>query len=414
MLGIGRKRQGEPSVINRVSDNFGWLFGGSGTAPALTNTTALSSTAVLACVRAISEGVAQTPIRLIETFEENGLERTRVAKSHTAHKLMQRPNSFQTTFEFIEGMVANAVLGKGALAIKVQVGSEVRELLPVPSGVWTMEMLSDSSYQFRVQFTDGSQQVFNQKQVLFFRGLSLDGYSSVSAIEAARNAVGISSGLETASLRAATSGGRPSGILSFADGMTPETKEKLRETWQTRYSAGGEGGIAVLDGNTTFTAMNMTAADSQFLENRKFQTSEICRIFRVSPALVFDEGQKIDATAMRFHITNTLMPWMKRFEQALNRDLLNGDTRYHWDFDEFDLLRADFREMGDFVTKMLGAGGQNSVLSLNECRIELGFDPIDEEYARKPSRGGYEISGGGVKPEPELDDEGKPKEKVEV
>ena len=221
--------------MKRVSDMMvGWISNGTTTAPTLNHETALQAGSVLSAVRCISEGVASAPIRLIEQTKANGLARTRTADDHALHKLLQRPNDFQTSFEFIEGMVANAVLGKGALAIKVQVGNEVRELLPVMSGVWTQEQLTDGSSRFLVNMADGSQAVFTNKQVLFFRGLSLDGYSSVSAIEAARTAVGIANSLESQTLRSASSGGRPSGVLSFPEGMSPETKEKLRTQWQQR------------------------------------------------------------------------------------------------------------------------------------------------------------------------------------
>ena len=394
MFGFNRssKQQAEPNVVNRVGDYFGWMGLGSGKAPALSHKTALESSTVLTCVSHISAGIASAPLRLIEHYEEDGLQRTRIATKHQLHKLLQRPNTFQTSFEFVEGMVANAVLGKGALAIKVRVGSEVRELLPVPSGSWVQEQLADGSYQFRVNYSDGVQHLFKASDCLFFRGLSLDGYSSVSAIEAARSAVGIASGLEGASLNSATSGGRPSGILTFTDGMSPEVKEKIRTNWQERYKAGGEGGVAVLDGSTVFTPIQMTAADSQFIENRRFQVLEIGRIFGVHPAFLFDEKSAINSEIRRFHVQNTLMPWFKRFEQALNRDLLNNDDRYGFDFDEMDLLRGDYAALTPFFQAALGNGGHQGFLSVNEIRHELGKDPINEKWAKTVSRGGYELS----------------------
>ena len=382
--------------MKRVSDMMvGWISNGTTTAPTLNHETALQAGSVLSAVRCISEGVASAPIRLIEQTKANGLARTRTADDHALHKLLQRPNDFQTSFEFIEGMVANAVLGKGALAIKVQVGNEVRELLPVMSGVWTQEQLTDGSSRFLVNMADGSQAVFTNKQVLFFRGLSLDGYSSVSSIEAARTAVGIANSLESQTLRSASSGGRPSGVLSFPEGMSPETKEKLRTQWQQRYSAGGEGGIAVLDGAASFTPMAQSATDLQVIENRRFQVQEIARIFRVHPAFLMDSTSQINSDLMRWHVSNTLLPWMKRFEQALNRDLIgHTSNKLHFDFDEMDLLRGDHAAFGAFAQIALGNGGHQAFMTTNEVRQELGLDGIDETWARNLSPGGYLISGG--------------------
>lgn len=387
-----RKQTSQSNVVNRVSDGWaGWLgLGGTATAPALTHKTALEQSTVLACVKIIAEGVASAPIRLIETYSENGLDKTRIAKSHPAHKLLQRPNGYQTSFEFIEGMVANAVLGKGALAIKVQVGNQVRELLPVPSGVWVQEQLANGQVNYRVTYSDGTQHVFGQNQVVFFRGLSLDGYSSVSAIESARIAVGIANSLETSTLSTASSNGRPSGILSFENGLSEEARERLRELWQSRYRAGGEGGVAVMDSGSKFTAISQTAVDSQFIENRRFQINEIARIFGVQPAMLGVDGAKLDQNILRIHIKTTLMPWFKRFEQALNRDLIGKDVdRFYFDFDEMDLLRGDYSEMTKLFDSALGKGGAPSYMTVNEIRFELGLNPSDEDWCSELSRGGY-------------------------
>lgn len=106
LFGISHGRTGGPATIDQ----------------------ALETSIVFAAARVIAEGVAQMPLNLIEETENGDIARTRIAKDHPAHRLMsKRPNSWMTSFEFIEGMVFSAVLGRAALAIKVQVGKEVRE-----------------------------------------------------------------------------------------------------------------------------------------------------------------------------------------------------------------------------------------------------------------------------------------------
>ncbi|WP_444668474.1 phage portal protein [Cereibacter changlensis] len=394
MWGFGKKGTGEPAVVNRNSDMAsGWIGYGTGAAPALTHATALQTSAILCAVRVISEDCAKTPINLIETFTDGGLSRRRIKADHWAHKLLQKPNAFQTKFEFVEMMVANSVLGKGALAIKTRVGNEVRELLPVPSGSWVQETLTDTSYQFRVTFSDGSQYVFPQTDVLFFRGLSLDGYSGVSAIDNARKVVGIASGLESQTLNLATAGGRPSGIVSYESELTPERKTAFREAWRKQFGVGGEGGVALLDGTVKFDPIAMSAVDSQVIENRKFQITEIARIFRVHPSYLM-ETQTVPVEVQRYHVKNTLMPWFVRFEQALNRDLLGNVPNLAFDFDDAELLRGDHAAMGDFFQKALGNGGTPAFMSVNEVRYELGLDPHPEDWAKTPSRGGYAEAAG--------------------
>ena len=184
------------------------LFSGSGLASLLgmssgrsggpaTLEEALEVNAVFAAARVIAEGVAQMPIRLIEETAAGTEIRTRVAWDHWANRLLSRkPNSWQTAHEFIEGMTFAAVLGIGALAIKVRVGKEVRELLPVPPAAWRVEQSSDYGVRYVVTFADGTVQHFAQDDVLFFRGPSLDGITAIPAFAKARRAIGLARALE--------------------------------------------------------------------------------------------------------------------------------------------------------------------------------------------------------------------------
>lgn len=380
-------------VIRRVGETvFGWMsYGGTSTAMELNNTTALQNSAIRAAVAVISEGVAQTPLNLIQTYKQGDLVRRRSLVDHPMAKLMRKPNSFQTQFEFIEMMVANALLGKGALAIKVKVGNQVRELLPVPHGGWTMEVLANGTTQFQVLMAAGNSITYAQSDVVFIHGLSLDGYTGVAAIEVARYAAAIAAGFEKQILGIASNGGRPSGIIAMQELTDPVRRETFAASWKAKFGVGGEGGVAVLDAGTTFSPISLSAVESQVIDNRKFQIAEIARFFRVQPQMLMD-GTAINNDIMRLHVRHTLMPWFVRVEQALARDLLDNAPDLAFDFDERELLRGDHETLGPFLQSMLGNGGTPAIMSVNEARYELGLDPIDEPWAQTPLMGGYEGS----------------------
>lgn len=391
-----RKETSNPSIVRRVSDGMiGWLsLGGSGV-KTLNNTTALESATVMCAVKTIAESLASMPICVIETKDVGGRNRsTRKIRNHWATRLLSKqPNSWQTAHEFIEGMAINAILGAGALAIKVIVGGEVRELLPVPAGAWTQEVLDNYRVQYTVRYANGSSQTFSQDQVVFIRGVSLDGYSGVRAIETARAAIGISNSLEGQQIKLSEKGGAPSGVLTLEHELSPEAKESLRATWQERFGAGGEGGIAVLDGKTSFHTITMSNTDAQFIENRKFQIEEIARAFRVPPQMLMAEGQYTASDDLfRFFLKVTLNPWINRFEGALNRDLLGNSDTLSIDMDERNLLRGDLSSQSNFWGRALGGGGIPSVMTPNEVREEAGFDARDEPWADELHQGSYILS----------------------
>ena len=128
--------------------------------------------------------------------------------------------------------------------------------------------------------------------------------------------------------------------------------------------------------------------------------NEICRIFRVPPHMVQDlehatfsniEHQSID------FVMHTLMPWLVRFEQAINKDLLLPEEQEQY----FPKFNVDGLLRGDYQSRMQGyaTGISNGFLSPNDIHRLENMDLIPAE------KGGddYYLNGGYVK----LQDAGK-------
>ena len=398
MLGFSRKS----TSIDALSRLAGWIGWGSASGAVVNEHTALDVTAVFCGARVIAEGLAQMPVRLMsEDFTKSDLGHLKIERDHWAHKLLAvRPNSWQTSYEFREGMIFNAVIGKGAIAIKNVVGGEVRELLPVPAGSWSVEQMPDWSLRIRVDYSDKTHGFFDQSQVFYIRGPSLNGFDGLAAVRQAREAIGLSIALEKQQSKLAGNGGKPSGILSFAGKLAPETTAKLRDTWQQRYGPNGDGGIAVLDGDAKFHSMTMTSVDAQHLETRRMQIEEIARALRVQPIMIMQADKAATYASaeqmFRMHVIHTLGPWIERFEQAAARDILGNEPGLKFDLDERNLLRGDFKDQAEYYTKALGAGGQAAWMSQNEIRSEVGLNPIDEDWANTVSRGAMDQAAKGT------------------
>jgi HK97 family phage portal protein len=390
---FGLLRKSTTYTLNQLAGMAGWIGWGSAAGINVTETTALDVPVVFCAARVIAEGIGQMPVRVVaETYDANGLARLTIRRDHPAHRLLAvRPNGWQTSYEFREGMIFNAALAGGSIAIKNVVGGEVRELLPVPAGSWTVEQLADWVLRIRVDYSDKTHDYFDLGQVFYLRGPSLDGFRGLAAIRQAREAIGLSKALERQQAKLAGNGGKPSGVLTFAQPLKPETKDKLRETWQEKFGANGDGGIAILDGDAKFQSMTMTSVDAQYIETRRLQVEEIARVFRVQPIMLMqaDKAATFASAEQMFrnHVIHTLGPWIERFEQAANRDILSNETGLRVDLDERNLLRGDFKDQAEYYAKALGAGGTPAWMTQNEIRVEVGLNPVDDESANRLSTG---------------------------
>lgn len=396
---FGFLRKSTTYTLNQLAGYAGWIGWGTASGGSVNEYNATDVTAVFCAARVIAEGCAQVPVRVMKDDFSGDLRRSSVARDHWAHRLLsQRPNGWQTSYEFREGMMFNAALSKGAIAIKNTVGNEVRELLPVPSSSWTVEQLSDYSLRIRVDYSDKTHGYFGLDDVFYVRGPSLNGYEALPAVRQAREAIGLSRALEKQQARLAGNGGKPSGVLSFAQPLKPETKEKLRETWQEKFGANGDGGVAILDGDAKFSSMTMTSVDAQYIETRRMQIEEIARVFRVQPIMLMQSDKAATFASaeqmFRMHVIHTLGPWMARFEQAANRDILRNSPSFRVDLDERGLMRGDFKDQAEYYTKALGAGGQPGWMTPNEIRAERDLNPVDEEWANTIPRGAMEAGNG--------------------
>jgi HK97 family phage portal protein len=95
-----------------------------------------------------------------------------------------------------------------------------------------------------------------------------------------------------------------------------------------------------------FSRISLSANDSQFLDTRKYQRSEIAAIFRVPPHMIGDLEKatfsNIEQQSLEF-VNYSLMPWLVRIEKAIKRDLMTPKERRDltMKFNVSGLLRGD-------------------------------------------------------------------------
>lgn len=381
-------------ALEKLAIDGGFVRYGTASGVTINPETAVQVSAVLCGVRVLSEGIAQMPVRVVtEDYDGDRVNRV-TAREHWAHRLLSKqPNEFQTGFEFREYVITAALLDRGFLGIKNTLSNgKVTEILPLPMGTWTIEReLSSWKHYFRVSYANGTTGTFLPSQVVYLRGPSLDGWRALPGLAAAREAIGLSMALEKQQSRLMRAGGKPSGVLSFAETLNAERRDKLRELWQDRFGPEGEGGVAILDGAAKFESMTMTSVDAQHLETRQFQIEEVARSLRVHPIMLMHSNATTTFASaeqhFRNHVVHSLGPWIRRFEEVFNRDVLGNRTDMRVDLDERALLRGDFKDQAEYYTNALGAGGQPGWMTPNEIRAERDMNPVDAEWADEVPRG---------------------------
>jgi HK97 family phage portal protein len=363
-----------------------WLGGGSRAGVEITRETAWQTSALLCGARVISQGVAQVPLKLYEEMNENGRSTRQPAREHPAYRLLaDQPNDFQTSFSFRETLTLHAVIdGNGYAFINRNRDGIPRELLPIaPDDI--AALWDDEARELVYEFGHGEgRQRFRPRDILHLHGPSWTGYSGLSALCLAREAIGLSAAMERGHAELYSKGGRPSGVLTTGDKLTPEAATRVRDRWQERFGSNGDGGVAVLDGDWKFSPMTMSAVDAQYVEVRRLQIEEIARFLMVFPQMLMQADKTATyASAEQFflaHKVHSLDPWTQRWEQELKKSLIGyagNNANIYPRFSMEGMLRSASRDRAEFYKAALGSGGSPAWMTPNEVRELENMNPMD-------------------------------------
>lgn len=366
------------------SPSYSYYFGRTNSGKRVNDRTAMQHTVVYACVRVLSEALAQLPLHVYE-YTENGKER---AIKHPLYFLLHdQPNPEMTSFIFRETLMSHLLIYGNAYSQIIRNGrGDVMGLYPLTPDKMKVDRDDKNRLIYRYSRYDEANPnlkeqgeiILKAEDVLHIAGLGFDGLVGYSPIAMAKNAIGISLACEEYGSTFFANGASPSGILEHPGVI--KDPEKVRQGWQNAYGSGNSHKVAVLEEGMKYTPISIPNNEAQFLETRKFQVEEIARLYRVPLHMIGDLDRatfsNIEQQSLEF-VKYTLDPWLVRWKQALQKALFSDSEkgRYFIKFNVEGLLR------GDYASRMQGysIGIQNGFLCPNDIRTLENMNLIPED-----------------------------------
>lgn len=363
---------------------------------------ALRVSVAFSCARVLAEGIAQIPFKLMQ---EEGMG-SKVAREHPLHNVLaRRPNDWMTSFQFRETMMMHAIFAKGGYAVINRYGSKVKELIPVLPNCVRIEQNPGADVTYWVTMLDGTHRPFPKSSIFHLRGPSWDGIEGLDVIDLAREAIGLAIATEETHSRFHANGAKAAGIISMDGELKAEGRAALKKAFQDATTGSNSYKTLVLDQGAKFSQMSMTGVDSQHLETRRHQIEEVCRFMRVFPQMVgYSDKTSTFASAEQFfiaHVVHSLGPWVERYEQTCDRDLLTGKEIEQGFFSKLTvqgLMRGAHKDRADYFSRALGAGGSPAWMTQDEVRALDELNPMGGDAAILP-----EPPSAQKQPEPEPD-----------
>lgn len=365
-----------------LTDPEGWVVpSASGPAGVTVNpSTVLQVSAAWACVRLIAETVASLPLSLYERSGDGG---KRVAAGHPLHFILHdQPNPDCTASVLWESSTAAMLLRGNARCEKLKVADRTVGLRFLNPDRLFISKGANGQKTYRYTEKNGRQREIPRDRIWTVPGFSLDGEEGVSVISYGAKIFGAALAADQQARRTFSNGMLQTVYYKVASWLQPKQREEFKKNIR---GAVERGEAPLLEGNTDVQTIGISPKDAQLLESRAFSVEEICRWFRVDPALV-GHGQKDSnwgtglEQKMIWFLMFTLRPWLTRIEQAISKDLLTPAERlrYYPKFNVEGLLRADSKARASFYGVMVDKG----ILTRDEVRALEDRAPMGGNAAK--------------------------------
>lgn len=323
---------------------------------AVSETTALTLSAVYSAVSLISDALAQLPIDVVKTERQRS-----VPIAHDVQRVFgTQPNEFMTSFTLRNTSQAHALLwGDSFSEIQRTEGGDPIALWPLlPDRTVVRRWNGGIWYETTI---NGRVHKILAENILHVPALSFDGIQGLAPIRLARQAVGLGLGLEEYGARFFGNDSKSGGFLKHPGKLSFEAQENIRKSIEQQAGLTRAHRLKVLEEGMEFQNMTVPPEDAQFIKTREFQVEEIARWYRVplfmlaSHAKDTSWGTGIAEQSLAF-LRYTLAPWIIRWEQEVNRKMFteaeqaDGIGIKH---NVTALLRPDSKGRSEFYTKAL-------------------------------------------------------------
>ena len=374
------------SLKKAFNDSFGWGGSSSFSGVYVDRKTAMGNSALNRAITLLATSVAQLPCELFKRNHENGTRKK--ATDHPLFSVLKyQPNKKDTSFEYFEsGMGFLSLDGNHYALIERDEQMRVTELIWVhPDNVQVLEG-GDGLPYYRL-LTENK--VVGMDLMHHVKAFSFNGFTGVSPIHTASDAIGLALATEQHASAVFSQGTTLSGVIERpkdAESLTTQADiDHVVDSFTARHSGGVRKAfkVAMLQEGMTYRQMAMTNNDAQMVEARRMGVLDIARLFGIPPSMLGESAgesyKSVEQTTLNF-LVFALMPWLKRWESAMHRDLLLPEERkdYFIEFNFSSLVRGDFKTRYESYA----IGRQWGFLSANDIRRFENLPPIPggDEY----------------------------------
>jgi len=227
----------------------------------------------------------------------------------------------------------------------------------------------------KIFIVDGEEKTLDSESIVHITDLIQPGsLTGLSRVERLKEALGLSSAMQSFAARFFGTGATTQGIIEFPGNLTPEQAKNLRDGFDSAHRGFRRAHkTGVLSGGATYKQTTVPNDAAQFLESRRFSVEEIARAFNIPLSMMGVPGTQsyasVEQNAIQF-VTHTLRPYIEKLEWAYSRLL---PVEAFLAFNTNGLLRGDFNSR----ISAYATGLQSGFMSVNDVRRLEDMSPTE-------------------------------------
>jgi HK97 family phage portal protein len=339
---------------------------------------ALQVSAVWSSVELLTDNLASLPIFVYERASGADGHKNLARDTSLWTLLHETPNNRHTPMELWQYLTLNYILRGNAYAkLTRNTAGEVISIIPLASDQVEVEVLQDQSIIYKYYY-EGKVAIYAPDSMFHWRDKG-NGVIGMSRLDYMRSTVNVAVGAQNHTANVFRKSAKRPGVFMIDKLLTEEQRASIRKNYKGLVE-GNDDDLLVLEAGAKFEPLNMTPADVQLLQTRKFSVEDIARWFGIPSAMINDTektttwGTGIDSLIQGFYKFR-LRPMLESLEQAIERRILTPAQRrrYTVEFSLDAILRGSLKERLEIGAQAV----QNGLMTRNEWRQYENMPPME-------------------------------------
>ncbi len=324
----------------------------------------------------IAQDISKLPL-VVKRRDAAGIWREE--RAHPWRDLLRRPNHYQHRLKFIEQWIVSKLLYGNTYVLLVRDARGVVDKMCILDPQRVVPLVADSGdiyYRLSSDNLSGlpGEVVVPAREIIHDTMVSLwHPLIGVSPLYAAGLSATQGRKIQSNSATFFQNMSRPSGMLTAPGLISDETALRLKSEWETNFSGGNAGRMAVLGDGLKYEAMTIPADQAQLIEQLEWTVRDIAACFHMPLFKVggpVPNGLTVEALNLQYY-ADCLQSLIESAEACLAEGLGLGED-LGIEFDISGLARMDTVAQYEALKVAISGGW----LSPNEARARQNLPPV--------------------------------------